>query len=280
MIELPLVFIGGLLGSAHCVGMCGGFAVLVGTPAARLPSNLARQVVYSCGRIFTYSVFGAAVGYGGLRLAENLGGVMNVQAVVAILAGVLLVVQGLIAAGVFRWLSRRWHVWRGSVRNPLAVPGAGVGCLMGGMLGSFLRDRRLRNVFLAGVFTGFLPCGLVYAYVALAAATSNLFGGMATMAAFGIGTVPLMVLAGSGSSLLSLAGRQRLLRMAAWCVVLTGGLSIVRGAGFWDPSHSETHSAAACPFCESSAAVRSDDASGHSTAAPVSSDMPRQPAAQ
>ena len=248
MIELPLVFLGGLLGSAHCVGMCGGFAVLVGAPSQRLSHNFARQAVYSLGRIFSYSVFGAAVGYGGLRLAQNLGGLMNVQAVVAILAGVLLVVQGLISAGVFRWLAQRWQLARGRIANPLAISASGAGCLMGGMLGSFLRDHRLRSVFLAGVFTGFLPCGLVYAYVALAAATSDLFGGMATMAAFGLGTVPLMVLTGSGSSLLGLVGRQRLLRLAAWCVVLTGGLSIVRGAGFLELT--EQTQAAGCPFCE------------------------------
>jgi uncharacterized protein len=250
MIELPLVFLGGLLGSAHCVGMCGGFALLIGAPAPSWASNLARQIVYSAGRIFTYSAFGAAVGYGGLRLAERLGELVNVQATIAIVAGVLLVAQGLISTGTVRYAT---HAFRfalagaGTAARPLGGS-AGVGCLMGGMVGAFLRDRRIGHVFLAGVFTGLLPCGLVYAYVALAASTSDLMGGMATMAAFGAGTMPLMILTGTGSSLLSLAGRRRMLTIAAWCVVLMGVLSIARGVGFLQLPPGAP--AARCPLCD------------------------------
>lgn len=250
MIELPLVFLGGLLGSAHCVGMCGGFALLIGAPAPRWSSNLARQIVYSAGRIFTYCAFGAAVGYGGLRLADGLGQFVNVQAMIAILAGVLLVVQGLISTGTVGYATRAYRLataGAGVAASP--VPGnAGVGCLMGGMVGAFLRDRRIGHVFLAGVFTGLLPCGLVYAYVALAASSSDLFGGMATMAAFGVGTMPLMILTGTGSSLLSLAGRRRMLTMAAWCVVLMGVLSLARGVGFLQLPPGAP--AASCPLCD------------------------------
>jgi uncharacterized protein len=250
MIELPLVFLGGLLGSAHCVGMCGGFALLIGAPAPRWSSNLVRQFVYSGGRIFTYCAFGAAVGYGGLRLAERLGDFVNVQATIAILAGVLLMVQGLVSTGALRYASRamRRALGRYGTDDGAATSGSGVGCLMGGMVGAFLRDRRFSHVFLAGVFTGLLPCGLVYAYVALAASTSGLLTGAATMAAFGLGTMPLMMLTGTGSTLFSLAGRRRLLAIAAWCVVLTGLLSIVRGVGFLQAAPGPP--AASCPLCD------------------------------
>ena len=53
MIELPLVFLGGLLGSAHCVGMCGGFALTIGLGARDVAANVCRQLVYTAGRIFT-----------------------------------------------------------------------------------------------------------------------------------------------------------------------------------------------------------------------------------
>jgi sulfite exporter TauE/SafE len=250
MIELPLIFLGGLLGSAHCVGMCGGFALLIGAPAPRWSSNLVRQLVYSGGRIFTYCSFGAAVGYGGLRLAERLGNFVNVQATIAIAAGILLVVQGLISTGTLRHVShalRRLMSGASSDGHSMASSG-GVGCLMGGMVGAFLRDRRWSHVFLAGVFTGLLPCGLVYAYVALAASTSDLLSGAATMAAFGLGTMPLMLLTGTGSTLFSFAGRRRLLTIAAWCVLLTGMLSIVRGVGFMQAAPGPP--AASCPFCD------------------------------
>lgn len=250
MIELPLVFLGGLLGSAHCVGMCGGFALLVGAPAPRWSSNLTRQIVYSGGRTFTYCAFGAAVGYGGLRLTERMGDLLNVQATIAIVAGVLLVAQGLVSTGTWHYATRAFRfalAGVGTIAHP-APSSAGVGCLMGGMVGAFLRDRRISHVFLAGVFTGLLPCGLVYAYVALAASTGDLFGGMATMAAFGVGTMPLMILTGTGSALFSLAGRRRMLTIAAWCVVLTGLLSIARGVGFLQLSPGAP--AASCPLCD------------------------------
>jgi uncharacterized protein len=251
MIELPLIFVGGLLGSAHCVGMCGGFALIVGTPARRLRANVVRQLAYSAGRIFTYATLGAFVGYGGLRLADGLGGLVNVQAGLCIVAGLLLVVQGLVSAGVIVRVRRVVQLaWAGGTSGVQIVPeaDAGFGCLMGGLVGTFLRDRRLSSVFLAGVFTGLLPCGLVYAYLALAATAGDLFVGLATMTAFGLGTVPLMVLAGSGSTLVSLASRRRLLQLAAWCVVLTGLVSIARGVSFFELSGGTTP--ASCPLCD------------------------------
>jgi len=250
MLELPLVLIGGLLGSAHCLGMCGGFALLIGAPAHSWSTNLGRQLVYSGGRIFSYASLGAVVGYGGLRLASGLGGIVNVQAAIAIVAGLLLVAQGLISTGMMAHLTRgvRGLLIRAGWMSPSELPGVGVGCLMGGIVGTFLRDRRWSHVFLAGVFTGLLPCGLVYAYLALAASTSDLLGGVATMAVFGLGTMPMMILAGTGSTLFSLAGRRRLLYLAAWCVVLTGCLSVARGVGFLDLTGAET--TGSCPFCD------------------------------
>jgi uncharacterized protein len=247
MIELPLVFLGGLLGSAHCVGMCGGFALLIGSPARGLAGNVGRQAVYSLGRIFTYAVFGATVGYAGLRLSE-LATLVNVQALLAVVAGVLLVVQGLISAGVLR-TGALYAIVPGAGGSAAIGPNHSGGslCPAGGMLGTFLRSRSLRQVFLAGMLTGFLPCGLVYAYVALATSTGDMLRGAVTMAAFGAGTVPAMILTGSGASLLSLAGRRRMLRGAAWCVVVVGVISLARGLGFLDlPGW---HSGRSCPAC-------------------------------
>jgi len=247
MIELPLVLIGGLLGSAHCLGMCGAFALLIGAPARSWSNNLARQLLYSAGRVFTYSVFGAAVGYGVLRMSDGLGQWVNVQAGIAIVAGLLLVIQGLLATGVLgRGISWLRTAWSGKPRG--ATTGAGLGCLLGGTVGTFLRDRRWSHVFVAGVLTGLLPCGLVYAFVALAASTGDPFMGAATMAAFGAGTVPMMVLAGSGAQLLSLTSRQKMLTIAAWCVVLTGAMSIARGVSFL-PLGDEPQ-VAGCPLCK------------------------------
>ncbi|HVC94017.1 MAG TPA: sulfite exporter TauE/SafE family protein [Pirellulales bacterium] len=215
--EPLLIFFGGLLGSSHCVGMCGGFALAIGSGTRSLRANLVRQLVYGFGRIFTYSAGGGAVGYGGWRLARDLPPVVHAQAALCLVAGALMLFQGLKSAGVLGRLL------------PVKHRGA---CLTPGLFAGILSARTELHVFLAGMLNGLLPCGLVYAYLALATSTGNMLTGLTQMAMFGLGTVPIMVLTGCGASLLSLAGRRRLLRMAAWCVVLTGALSIARGYEF------------------------------------------------
>ena len=98
-VELPLVLLGGLLGSSHCIGMCGGFAVAIGYGADRVLSNVARQVTWSSGRVFTYTFGGAVAGFAGAQ-AGNRFSFTSMQGVLALLAGVLLIVQGLLSAGV------------------------------------------------------------------------------------------------------------------------------------------------------------------------------------
>lgn len=218
MIGWLMIVGGGLLGSAHCVGMCGGFALALGTSGHSAGAQLRRQVTYGFGRVFTYAVFGVAAGYAGKRLTVEWQQVMNLQAGLSILAGLLLLLQGLQAAGILRWLR---------LGNRPSVP-----CLAPGLFGALLQATRLQSVFLAGVVNGLLPCGLVYAFVALAASSGSLWRGAATMALFGLGTIPVMILVGMGGVVLSLALRQRILTLAAWCVMVMGVLSIVRGLGF------------------------------------------------
>lgn len=230
MIELPLIFAAGLLGSSHCIGMCGPFAILLGASTAET-SGILRQIVYSAGRIFTYVTIGAVAGYGGLRLSDRAAGLVNVPALLSILAGCFLIYQGLATSGVLRFASRR---------------GSGP-CLAGGLLRSFLASPSQLNVFLAGMLTGMLPCGLVYGFVGIAASTRDLFSGALTMAAFGLGTVPIMIATGLSGGLLTLGTRKRLLQFAAWCVLLAGVVSIIRGLHF--VGLSGTLQGQDCPLC-------------------------------
>jgi sulfite exporter TauE/SafE len=110
-----------------------------------------------------------------------------------------------------------------------------------------LGARGLGEVFLAGLFTGLLPCGLLYGMLALAASTRDVVQGLVAMVAFGLGTVPAMAAAGLGGSLLGLAARRRLHSVAAWCLVLTGLISIARGVGHVSFSQAPP---SGCPFCE------------------------------
>ncbi len=228
MIEPLLIVAGGLLGSAHCVGMCGGFVLTLGTTTRSWQSNLARQISYALGRIFVYTFLGGFAGFAGWHLGRG-GWFVFAQATLAVLAGVFLIAEGLFSAGL--------------IPRPFAgqktCPGANV-------FGQLLRARDLSNVFLGGLANGLLPCGLVYAYLALAASWGGPLGGMAVMALFGLGTIPSMVMTGMSGSLLGVSFRRRLFLIAAWCMIVTGLLSLYRGYAFLTlPPDAEP----TCPYC-------------------------------
>jgi sulfite exporter TauE/SafE len=240
MIDLPLIALGGLLGSSHCVGMCGGFAVTIGLPASSLSRNLVRQLAYGAGRIFTYAFLGSAAGFAGFWFARQSSTLIRVQSLLSLTAGVILIAQGFEAMGLMP---------RGRMRKRTSGR-PGVSCLAGSFAGPFLASTRWQHVFVAGVLNGFLPCGLIYGYLALASSTASLPAGMATMAAFGTGTVPAMVLTGAGASILTYPSRRRLFRIAGACVLATGLLAVNRGLASWN----STVDPARCPACEPSVA--------------------------
>ena len=235
MIEWPLIFLGGLLGSAHCIGMCGGFAVMIGITHGDWRRNLGAQLAYSAGRIVTYCVLGAAAGQIGMRLERVAGTWLNVPALLCILAGLFLIVEGLASAG---FDLRKWR-----------KPGSGAvpRCTVVPLMASVLRLPGARNAFAAGLLTSLIPCGLVYAVLSLAATSGNFAMGMLVMGVFGLGTVPLMLTTGVTASLLTLVQRRRLMYIAAWSVVLTGCITVARGAGVieLDPGRGVVR----CPFC-------------------------------
>lgn len=232
MMELLLIGVGGLLGSAHCLGMCGPFALALASGARTPAENVRRQLAYTMGRVFTYSVGGAVAGYCGWRLMQQFSALVDVQAVLALVAGVFLVWQGAQSLGWFNF------------RRKTIKPG---GCQSAGLMRPLLQGRGLRPALIAGMFTGFLPCGLVYGFLALAGSRGNLLEGIATMAVFGAGTAPAMLLFGAGAGLISPSRRVTVFRLAAVCVLLTGAVSIARGLGYL-PTFSGAP-APGCPLC-------------------------------
>ncbi len=238
MIELPLILLSGILGSAHCLGMCGPLAISLSAGAPPGANHLNRQLIFSIGRIFTYSFCGAVAGLGGAWMTTQSSGFVQSQATLAVFAGVFLVLMGLVTAGV---LPRPLYGLLG--RMP---------CGASSWLKTFLAGPGWSGPLLAGLFTGFIPCGLVYAFLLKAGSTASMGSGMLTMLAFGMGTVPLMVLVGYGGQFLSLVSRAHLFRIAAWCIVLTGAISIARGALLFHAENKST--TATCPFCETATA--------------------------
>lgn len=241
MPELSLALLGGLLGSSHCLGMCGGFALTVGLGAGNWRGNLLRQSVYTLGRVTTYVFLGMVAGFAGWRLARWPAWGVELQAGLAVVAGLWLIWQGLQSAGI----RRLWN------RTGSGLAAADLACPAKSVFATFLRSGRLPDILVAGVLTGFLPCGLVYAYLALAASTSHPVWGGLLMGLFGLGTAPMMVMTGLGAAVLSVAGRRNLLRIAALAVIVTGVLTVDRGVRFaWAQMGDATSTTTACPYCE------------------------------
>lgn len=165
-----LIVLTGFAGSFHCAAMCGPFIGYFRIHGAVGSSHLA----YQSGRLAAYLVLGALAGLLGQ-------GVLFAGATVG-LQRVLMIVMGLamIAVGLNYYLPKRAR------RQPLRGPFNWLREQLGQLHG---RERAA----LLGLFTTLLPCGFLYAYALAALATGNPLAGMATMAAFWLGTLPTLL---------------------------------------------------------------------------------------
>ncbi len=231
-LELLAVLLSGLAGSVHCLGMCGSIAASMSLGVSGLRTSLIRQLLWAIGRIVTYvflGVIAAAIGTKLLRLQRDA---VWLQSALAILAGLVLIVQALRAAG---WI-RRGVIRRGTDACPART-----------VFSRFFGGGSHVSAFLAGIMTGFLPCGLVYGFLALAASTGHPGVGALVMLCFGVGTVPMLLIAGAGFSLVTSDVRRRLLRLAAVSVLVTGLITVSRGVQ--QAVSAEFGEGPSCPLC-------------------------------
>jgi len=208
------IIAGGMLGSAHCIGMCGGFAAAISATDRPIGPILARQLLYCLGRIFTYAFLGSLAGYGGFYLSMLRWGPLDPQQILSIAAGLTMLLAGLGALGRVR-LPYSWSRLLSQLVSPL--------------YSYFLNARGWWGYFVAGLFNGLLPCGLVYSFLAIAAASGTPQHGALTMAFFGLGTVPAMVTIGCGTKLMTHHLRMRVYRVAAVLMIAFGLVTIWRG---------------------------------------------------
>lgn len=206
------IFLVGLLGGTHCVGMCGG---IVGALAAQgavgraaWPLNLA----YNIGRITSYVAAGALVGaIGGLGMA--FGPVASIQLGFYVFANLMLVALGFYLLGFTRALAftERFGqiLWRRL--QPLTA--------------RMLPVRRVGQALPLGMLWGWLPCGLVYSVLSTAMVAGSAGRGALAMLAFGLGTLPNLLLAGL------LLSRFRRFAQAPAARIVSGLL--VMGFGLW-----------------------------------------------
>ena len=205
-----VLFIVGMLTSIHCVGMCGGIML---TQSLSKESNgdegknklqvLTPAILYNAGRVTSYTVIGGIVGALGSVLSMSL----NVKAGLQIFAGVFMVIMGMNMAGfsLFRKINIKLPWSSCSVKKKPKAP------------------------FLVGMLNGLMPCGPLQTMQLYALGTGSAFKGAMSMFLFSLGTVPLMLIFGAISGILSKGYTKQLLKFSGFLVIVLGIIMGNRG---------------------------------------------------
>jgi sulfite exporter TauE/SafE len=213
---LGTVLTASLAGSLHCAGMCGGFvAFYAGRDASGRGARWTGHAAYNGGRLASYLLLGALAG--ALGAAVDLAGSMaGLQQVAALAAGALMVV---------------WGVYALLQALDLPVPAIPVPRIVHRVTSRAYDSMRERppvfRALLLGLFSTLLPCGWLYAFAILAAGTGSPWLAMTVMAAFWIGSVPVMLGLGVSLQWLSVPLRRRLPAVTAAVLIVVGLLWLI-----------------------------------------------------
>ncbi|MDO4880242.1 MAG: sulfite exporter TauE/SafE family protein [Capnocytophaga sp.] len=208
-----IAFMMGLLGSFHCVGMCGPIALMIPVRQDNFLIKISQIIIYFLGKTLTYSLLGILFGLlgRGLFLREY-------QQNFSIFIGICMVVIGLFSI---------FNIKPKSIENPILI---GLTHLKSA-LGKQLRKKTFFSVFSIGFLNGFLPCGLVYMALFSALTTVTIEQTALFMCFFGLGTIPLMFLFVLLGNFLSLKIRNYIQKVIPFFIILIGILFIIRGLG-------------------------------------------------
>lgn len=205
------LFIVGLLTSLHCVAMCGGINIAQSVHSVdNNKSAIQPNLLYNLGRVVSYTVIGGIVG--GIGSVFTLTG--SFRGIVAILAGIFMIIMGLNMLNIFPWL-----------RNiNIKVPK---------FISKIVFDNKLKSKssFYIGLLNGLMPCGPLQSMQLYALSTGSIITGAFSMFAFSIGTVPLMFGVGTVSSKLNKRFTERMLSISALLVIVLGVGMMNNGLG-------------------------------------------------
>lgn len=226
---LIAAFSSGVIGSLHCVGMCGPLVASMPFVSHKKGHLLNGMMQYHAGRLLMYIIIGAIVGAVGKTFH-----LFGMQQILSIAAGVFVLVL-LFADKIFP----------ASIRQKLHITKPYI------WMSKFLHKNTSKfSSFSAGFLNGLLPCGLVYVAAGTAFATGSLIQGSAAMFLFGIGTIPLLSIAVLMSKFVTISLRERFRKLMPVLVVSIAILLILRGLGlnipYLSPAIEGTSSAVSC----------------------------------
>ena len=218
MNELHLYFSAlsiGLLGSAHCIGMCGGItsALSLSVSERSKPIIIGLVLCYHIGRLSSYATAGFLLGSLDWFLCSS----PFIQLLLRIIAAVMLISMGLYLSGIWRGLTRLEAI--GSILWLRIQPVAN----------KLLPVRNIRSAFALGCLWGWLPCGLVYSTLIWSASVGDPINSAILMVLFGLGTIPSVLLTGLLSKQLNELIQARITRNIAAIMMIIFGLWTLPG---------------------------------------------------
>jgi uncharacterized protein len=227
MLDLWLIFTLGFLGSfGHCLGMCSPLTVAFSLSHQQNSPTLGQQVKFhtllNLGRIFSYTVVGAAIGGLGTILSQSgqIAGIgSELRQSISVITGLMLIWFGIrqIKPDLLPQLPLLHPLLQNKLHNYLS----------GGMVKLAMQKQQWTPLLL-GITWGLMPCGFLYVAQIKAAETSSFQMGAATMLAFGVGTLPMMAGVGISISMVSKDIRSQLFRLGGWVTLLIGIITLLR----------------------------------------------------
>jgi len=220
-----LVFISGfsigIIGSFHCVGMCGPLALSLPIHQLSAVQKSFSILLYNIGRALSYTLMGIIFGLLGQSFV-----LFNFQQWLSILSGVLLLILLIIhqyGHPQTNVITKFTHALKKKLSNLLKA------------------DKKLNGYLYIGFLNGLLPCGLVYVAIAASLATANVWNSAMLMFAFGLGTLPVMALTMIFGKFISFNFRQKLNILTPYMILCVSILLIVRGLNLGIPYISPSH---------------------------------------
>lgn len=218
MLELfPLIasaLILGLLGSGHCLGMCGGLmgALTMAVPQDNTGRRIRLLLAYNLGRILSYVCAGLILGSLGWAIAQT-----PFAQAMRVIAGLLLIAMGLYLAG---WWSGLLHIEK---------LGKGLWRRLEPLTRRFLPVTTLRSAIMMGAIWGWLPCGLVYSTLIWATAQGSALNSAILMFCFGLGTWPVLLAVGIAAERMTALLQKRSIRVISGLLIILFGLWTLPG---------------------------------------------------
>lgn len=206
----------GLLGSLHCVGMCGPIALSLPLDRSSQWSKFSGNLIYSSGRLAAYFSMGLLFGLLGSGFE-----LMGLQQYLSITIGVLIILGVITHSNLFKFPLPAFY--QKFIRN------------LQSQLGKAFERKSNANLLGIGFINGFLPCGLVYMAIAGAINSTNALSGGLFMLSFGLGTLPLMWLVALYGNKIHSLFNLNIKRYLPFFLLILGVLFILRGANLGIP---------------------------------------------